>query len=238
MTTSTSPPSSSRTAAQLDLGPARVLWTGRRDGDLGIDAGPGLDARRRAVHDGPWSWLRQVHGAAVHVVAGPGDTRGEEGDALVTAAPGAALAVFTADCAPVALSSPEGAVGVVHAGWRGVEAGVVEATVEKLRALGASRVDAAIGPCIHPCCYAFGASELVRLQRRLGRSVGGRTSAGAPALDLPAAVTAALGAAGATVAFVHPACTGCTDGWFSHRARGERERQATLVMRRAEGDAT
>lgn len=232
MTTSTSLPSSSRT---LGLGLALVRWTGRPDGDLGIHAGEGLEERRHAVHAGPWAWLHQVHGATVHVVDAPGAVQGSDGDALVTAVPGVALAVFTADCAPVAFASPEGIVGVAHAGWRGVEAGVVEATVSAMRGLGASVVDAAVGPCIHPCCYAFGDDDLDRIGRRLGPAVRGRTTAGAPALDLPAAVAAAVAAAGARLRHGHPACTGCSDGWFSHRARGEPQRQATLVVLGGDG---
>jgi YfiH family protein len=209
---------------------AQILWTDRSDGDLGIAAAPGVESRRHAVHPGRWSWLRQVHGATVHRVLTPGGVQGADGDALVTDVPDVALAVFTADCAPVALASPEGVVGVVHAGWRGIEAGVIEAAVESMRGLGATSIAAALGPCIRPGCYEFGADDLDRLASRFGPSVRAWATNGRPALDLPAAVVAALGRCGGELVADRGDCTACSDEWFSHRARGEGERQATIVI--------
>jgi len=231
---STSRPSSSRPAtvgkSGFALGSARVRWTGRAEGDLGLTATGPVDDRRRAAHAGPWCFLRQVHGRTVHVVDRPGGVQGAEGDALVSAAPGVALAVFTADCAPVALASPEGIVGVAHAGWRGLELGVIEATVDAMRRLGATDVIGVTGPCIHPCCYEFGPADLDRLVSELGPDVRGRTRSGCPALDLPAAVRVSVDRAGATLVAQHRACTACSAGWYSHRARAETPRQATVVV--------
>src|SRR5690606_15998658 len=126
---------------------------GTRDLDL---AG---DAVVRGPHPGggvpprPWTWLRQCHGADVVVVEAPGDQAGARADGAVTAAVGAALVIRAADCAPIALLADE-AVGIAHAGWRGLLAGVVERTVEALRGLGATRIEARIGPCISPAAYA------------------------------------------------------------------------------------
>ena len=182
--------------------------------------------------DRPVSWVRQVHGDGVVVVEGPGHGCGEEGDALVTAHPEAALAIFTADCAPVALASPEGVVGAAHAGWSGVVGGVIERAVDAMRSLGASRVEAALGPCIHAECYEFGAGPLERVVAALDGSVRATTGAGAPALDLPAAVAVALRRAGAHLVHDENVCTACAaDRYFSHRARGERQRQAMVVWR-------
>jgi YfiH family protein len=209
---------------------AELYWTGRSDGDVGPGAGAAGERRRHAVHATPWAWLRQVHGATVHVVDGPGGVQGNEGDALVTAVPGTALAVFTADCAPVALASPEGVVGLVHAGWRGLDAGVIEAATGAMRALGATHIDAGLGPCIHAECYAFGERELDDLADRWGPTVRATTGLGHPAFDLPAAVAVALRRCGCDLVVDAGACTGCSDAWFSHRARGETARQATLVV--------
>ncbi len=167
----------------------------------------------------------------------PGEGRGEEADALVSDHPGAALAVLSADCAPVALASPEGVVGAAHAGWAGLTLGVLEATVEAMRSRGAERVEAALGPCIHPECYPFGPAELDRVAARLGDTVRGVDRTGAPALDLPAAVRAALARAGVHLVHDEGTCTACAlDGhgrprYFSHRARGEPQRQAMVVWR-------
>lgn len=216
---------------------ARVVFTGRAEGDMGhggdfvVDVRPDVAARRRAVVDLPWTWLRQVHGSRVVTVTAPGAGAGEWADAAVTAEPGCALVVLTADCAPVALASPEGVVGVAHAGWRGVAAGVLERTVEAMRDLGAEVVRAVLGPCIRPECYAFGPADLAAVASRLGDGVRARTGDGRPALDLPAAVRSALARAGVDTVDDAGACTACSGRHFSHRARRETERQAVVVWR-------
>ena len=104
--------------------------------------------------------LTQVHGARVITVTRPWAAgQGEPADAMVTAEPALALGIVTADCAPVLLAEPGGAiVGAAHAGWRGAVAGVLEATVAAMLALGASaeRIIAAIGPCIAQASYEVG----------------------------------------------------------------------------------
>jgi YfiH family protein len=190
-------------------------------------------ARRRAVVDLPWTWLRQVHGAEVVRVEHPGHAAGSTADALVSAEPGCALAVLTADCAPVALASAEGVIGVAHAGWRGLASGVLDATVAAMRALGATDIEAVLGPCIHPECYAFGAEELDRVATLLGDSVRAVTAAGGPALDIPAAVRSALTGAGVDPAAIADVgtCTACSAQHFSWRARREQQRQAAVIWR-------
>ena len=178
--------------------------------------------------DLPWTWLRQVHGTDVVVVRAPGEHAGARADAAVTATPGAALAVGAGDCAPVVLLG-QGAVGVVHAGWRGLVAGVIPAAVAALRALGAADIRAVLGPCIRPGCYEFGAADLDRAAAVLGDGVRGRTATGAPALDVPAAVASALGAAGVRRIEDVGVCTACSAGHWSYRARGDRQRQALVA---------
>lgn len=96
----------------------------------------------------------QVHGADVVTATEPWPAgRGPRADALVTARPGLALGIVTADCTPVLLADPAGIVGAVHAGWRGALAGVLEATVAAMRALGARNIVAAIGPSIRQASY-------------------------------------------------------------------------------------
>ena len=194
---------------------------------------PEVDARRRKVCDLPWTWLRQVHGADVVSVVSPGDAAGSRADASVTARTGCALAVLAADCAPVALAG-DGVVAVAHAGWRGVLAGVLEATVASMRAAGATRVDAVLGPCIRAECYEFGAVELASIANRLGGEVRSTTRDGRPALDLAAAVIASLRRAGVDAVDDVGECTSCAgDGttYFSHRARADSGRQAAVVWK-------
>jgi hypothetical protein len=165
------------------------------------------------------------------VVQQPGAGQGQEADAAVTACAGAVLAVLTADCAPVALSSPEGVVGVVHAGWKGLMAGVVEAAVAAMTELGAGQVSAALGPCIRPHAYRFSPGDLGCVADRFGPAVEAVDEAGDPALDLPAAVACALGEAGAALVADAGACTHCSPEHWSWRARADRGRQATVVWK-------
>jgi copper oxidase (laccase) domain-containing protein len=185
-------------------------------------------------------FAEQVHGSAVAVVgerdAGGSDAPARfvgEADALVATSPGYGLAVFVADCAAVALASPEGVFGAVHAGWKGVCAGVVECAVATMRELGASRVTGVRGPCIRACCYEFSEADLEGVAARYGPTVRGRATSGAVALDLPAAVSAALADAGAAEEGGVDECTACHGGYFSHRARQDRARQALVVWRTA-----
>jgi len=214
-----------------------ALWTGRPEGDLGPAGGVGLEERRRRVVDRPWRWVRQVHGAAVAVVSsddgGPDPGPVDIADALVAngARSGPALAIFTADCAPVALASPQGTMAAVHAGWKGLVAGVIPAAVCAMRELGATDVVGALGPCIHPECYEFGPEDLAVVGEALGAPVAGRTRSGSPALDLPAAVHASAERAGIRMIFDSGACTACSDGWYSHRASADPKRQALVVWR-------
>ncbi|MEL6702258.1 MAG: peptidoglycan editing factor PgeF [Pseudomonadota bacterium] len=100
----------------------------------------------------------QTHSARVVTVTGPKDT-GQEADAMVTATPGLALGILTADCQPVLFADAEaGVVGGAHAGWKGAEAGVLEATVAAMESLGADRgrIHAVIGPAISQANYEVG----------------------------------------------------------------------------------
>jgi len=248
------------------IGAARVVFTDRHGGgstppfdtaNLGLAIGDDparvernrdhLAATLHVAEPGSWAWLRQVHGAAVAVVGSSPTSPPPVADGAVTAAEGLPLAVLVADCAPVALVS-EGAVGVVHAGWRGLEAGVVQATVAALGQLAspvASPVDshmdghmdrgtavrAVIGPCVRPDHYPFGPAELERLAARFGPSVRARARDGAPALDLAAAVRAALSAVGVTELDDTGVCTACSPDHFSHRRDGVTGRQALVVVR-------
>ena len=102
--------------------------------------------------------MHQVHSADVVPVAGPLADK-PRADALVTATPGLALSVLTADCQPVLFADKTaGVIGAAHAGWRGALDGVLEATLEAMEALGAHRADtvAVIGPTISQRAYEVG----------------------------------------------------------------------------------
>ncbi len=104
--------------------------------------------------------LTQVHGIDVITAVEPWTTgQGARADAMVTNHPGLALGIITADCAPVLFADASSAiVGAAHAGWRGAVAGVLEATLAAMAALGAEAgsITAAIGPCIAQPSYEVG----------------------------------------------------------------------------------
>ena len=203
-------------------------WTTVRDGDLAISTDPSVLAdRRAAVAPGPWTWLRQVHGAEVVTVTEPGEHAGVEADAVVTAVAGAPIAVHTADCVPVLLVGPS-AVGVVHAGWRGLAAGVIEATAAAMADLGSAPTGATCGPHIRARCYEFGPADLDQVAAACGDVVRGTTAWGTPALDLTAGVRSACADLGLDLADTGH-CTACSPVHFSHRARAESGRQALVA---------
>jgi YfiH family protein len=211
---------------------ARALFTTRPLGDLAVTLpADELAARRRQVVDLPWTWLTQVHGADVVTVTHPGEHAGEAADAAVTAVPGAALAVNTADCVSVVLvGADDGAVGVAHAGWRGLHAGVIGRTAEAMAALGHPPVRAVLGASICPAHYEFGSEDLDRVAARWGDEVRATTAAGTPALDVAAGVRRALAEAGVTDVRAEERCTAeHPDAYWSYRARREMGRVATVA---------
>lgn len=211
---------------------ARVAHSTRGDGDLS-PAAVGADelaARRRRALDLPWAALRQVHSDRVVVVDEPGPSR-PVGDALVTRRPRVALAVHSGDCVPIALVATGGAIAAAHGGWKGLEAGVLESTVRRLRALaGSSPIVAAVGPHIRADQYEFGEADLERLCRRFDDRVIATDVTGSPALDLAAAVAHECDRLDVEIVASSPSCTAldAADFW-SHRARSESGRIALVA---------
>lgn len=169
--------------------------------------------------------VHQIHSARAVVVREPGPP--EEADAVVTDRPGLAVAVLSADCAPVLLADAEArVVGAAHAGWRGALGGVIEAAVEAMAALGAEpgRIAAAVGPCIGPEAYEVGPEFEARFlaqDAEAARFFDGRGAR--PRFDLPGYALHRLARAGVRQA----AWTGhCTHGdparFFSYRRSVQR----------------
>ncbi|MFZ4516227.1 MAG: polyphenol oxidase family protein [Acidimicrobiia bacterium] len=181
-----------------------------------------------------WVWLRQVHGATVLDRTGT-DPRSSsldpppEADAAVTTRSGLPLVVCTADCAPLLLVGDD-AIGVVHAGWRGLVAGVIDETVALLRKCGADAIHAVLGPCISPAHYTFGDAQLREIAAQFGDSVVGTTDDGAPALNLPVGVQLACASAGVESFSATPICTYASADHFSYRRDGTTGRQALIAV--------
>jgi len=167
--------------------------------------------------------LHQVHSAEVAVAGPEGWVDRPRADAAVTAEPGLALAVLSADCAPVLLADPvAGVVGAAHAGWRGALDGVLEAAVAAMIGLGAERgrIRAAVGPTISQRAYEVGPDFLDRFrdegeghERFFASGPGDRLL-----FDLPGFVLAQLRAAGVGEAGWIGACTWSEpERFFSYR---------------------
>ncbi|HET6804735.1 MAG TPA: peptidoglycan editing factor PgeF [Frateuria sp.] len=142
----------------ISTGPYARFNLGLRSGDAAEAVASNRDALHHAL-DLPSAprWLRQVHGTTV---AQLGPLAGEEepqADAAVAHLPGTALAILTADCLPVLFCSEDGArIGAAHAGWRGLAAGVLEATIAAM-GMAPARLMAWLGPCIGAASYEVGA---------------------------------------------------------------------------------
>lgn len=183
----------------------------------------------RAVHS------RQVHGAAIapHDRKGAGTFVGEGHDGHVTATPGLLLTISVADCVPVFLVDPQRrALGLVHAGWRGAAAGILEAGIEALAAYGSGPADLQVhfGPSICGACYEVGPEVF----EALGLDV----PTGPTPVDLREALVRRALASGVPAAGVTVStnCTRCHAGgarrFHSHRA-GDPERQIAFLGVRA-----
>ena len=175
---------------------------------------------------------RQVHGAAVaHATAAAG-VEGLDADAVVSREPGLPVGIVTADCVPVlAASADGGAVAAIHAGWRGLAAGVIEQGVHALRAQApaGARVIAVLGPHIGACCYEVDEPVLLALRARFGGVVEGATRPSRPGhctLDLALLALEALDRSGLAPpdrSVLPNACTFCDAVRFhSHRRDGDR----------------
>ncbi|MGP3970576.1 peptidoglycan editing factor PgeF [Streptomyces sp. 6N223] len=197
-----------------------------------VQANRELAATSLGVAAGEVCWLTQVHGREVAVAEGPwpgGDPPAADG--VVTAVRGLALAVLTADCTPVLLADPvAGVAGAAHAGRPGLLAGVVPATVEAMRRLGAdpARVAARTGPAICGRCYEVPEAMRQEAERAVPGSAA-TTSRGTPAIDIPRGVGAQLAACGVRDVALSPVCTLESSRHFSYRRRRTTGRQASYV---------
>jgi hypothetical protein len=217
-------------AIALTLPGGEVRFTTRSGPDLRDWRAPAVRTALGRLAGLPGSRVaqgEQVHGSHVHVVADPADVAGDrEADAQATALAGVACVVRVADCLPVALVAPEG-VAAVHAGWRGLAGGVLEAGVRALTDLGATEIRAALGPCARVCCYETG-EEVHAVFARHGAAARCGDHA-----DLPVIATAILREQGVTDVHDSGRCTICEPASFwSHRREGDAAgRQGGLVWR-------
>jgi polyphenol oxidase len=177
-------------------------------------------------------WVHQVHAATVVDTTSRDYDNSLKADALVTSDSSQVLSIRIADCVPILLADGNGAcVAAVHAGWRGVIAGVIPAAVQ---AMARPPVAAAIGPCIGFDAFEVGAEVLVEFERAFGRAAPiRRESSGKGHVDLRAACRIQLREAGLSDERID-STDRCTfrdaDEFFSHRRdNGVTGRMAALI---------
>jgi YfiH family protein len=229
------------------LGPADLAFTDRFGGvsavpydelNLALESGDAAESlaenHRRVLADfapgDVLADLHQVHGAAVVQADSGGFSAPPDADGVVAGEPGVTLMVRAADCVPVLLVDPgAGVIGAAHSGRSGLVAGVVPATVARMRELGAERITAWIGPHVCGACYEVPEA----MQREVGASVPAAlstTSWGTPALDIGAGVRAQL-EADAVVVHDLARCTRESDDLYSYRRDGERAGRLAGLIR-------
>lgn len=180
--------------------------------------------------------VRQVHGCDVVHVTQPAAAPIREADALVCDVPGLTIGVVTADCLPVLIATPSGAVAAAHAGWRGLAAGVLRATVDALRAVApdADRAIAVIGPHIGASCYEVDEPVVRAFVVRFGDAIDAASQpsrAGHWKIDLARLARLDLERAGLAndrIATLSDACTACDPARF-HSYRRDGARAGRLV---------
>lgn len=198
----------------------------RRGSAREVQAALGLGGR-------PLVSVRQVHGDRLVVVHEPGEAKAAartEADGLLTASPGVALVVWTADCLPILFFDPrQEAVAAVHSGWRGTALRIAGRAVRRMaEEFGSAPGDllVALGPSIGPCCYEVDAPVLTRLAAAYPGAMGTFLTPASEAralLDLRAAVQWDLKETGvpAENVTVVDECTACQGEWFfSYRRDG------------------
>ena len=189
---------------------------------------------------GPFTVGGQVHGAAIAEIDATLAGRGFDGpegviantDGLTTASAGISVAVATADCAPVVLASePEGRIAVIHSGWRGTAAGIVEKGLSLFT--DAATVIGAVGPCAGGCCYEVDDALVDQVDAGVaGDAVVRRSPTGRPFLDLAATIAGSLRSLGVGTVETADLCTiHEEERFFSHRRQGPCGRQFAIGMR-------
>ena len=175
-------------------------------------------------------WLRQVHGTGV--VDASSASAGSGADASITHEKDVVCAVMAADCMPVLLADERGTVvGIAHAGWRGLSAGVIEATVAAM-ALSPSSTLAWLGPAIGPGVYEIGEEVRAAFVDRDARAAAAfrPTRPGHWNLDLYAVARQRLAALGVARIFGGGFCTASDSArFFSYRRNGSSERMAAAI---------
>ncbi|MFA7323706.1 MAG: peptidoglycan editing factor PgeF [Candidatus Nanopelagicales bacterium] len=196
------------------------------------DAVIGNQARAAALVDAQqWCTLDARHGAEVVVASGAGSATGADG--VVTTQRGLALLALAADCLPIVLADPAaGVIAAAHCGWRGLTAGIIAATVNRMRDMGAVRIRAVSGPAICWRCYPVRIDCIEALQAGLPATVFETCThqvGGQWFVDVRAGAHAQLRRLGVDVHAINR-CTFEDSRLFSYRRDGRTGRQGMIIV--------
>ena len=203
------------------------------DGDFSVAQQPEnyLAENQRKLYNGEWNWLTQEHGTEIVWLEDDERSLGIRGDALATISSQKVIAITVADCLPLLLTEQSGILSLMHLGWRGIEGGLLEKTLQFIRSKSSEPITAVLGPCIDTCCYEFGQNELRILVEKYGEKIVGRTNKGSIAFDMRACVKEILKSSNVEIKYEEDSCTKCDSRYWSFRADGTGKRQVMIAWK-------
>tara|TARA_Y100001936_G_C15913395_1_gene579869 strand:- start:98 stop:793 length:696 start_codon:yes stop_codon:yes gene_type:complete len=203
------------------------------DGDFSVAQQPEnyLAENQRKLYKGEWNWLTQEHGTEIVWLEDDERSLGITGDALATISSQKVIAITVADCLPLLLIEQSGILSLMHLGWRGIEGGLLEKTLQFIRSKSSESITAVLGPCIDTCCYEFGQNELRILVEKYGEKIVGRTNKGSIAFDMRACVKEILKSSNVEIKYEEDSCTKCDSRYWSFRADGTGKRQVMIAWK-------
>ena len=203
------------------------------DGDFSVAQQPEnyLAENQRKLYKGEWNWLTQEHGTEIVWLEDDERSLGITGDALATISSQKVIAITVADCLPLLLTEQSGILSLMHLGWRGIEEGLLEKTLQFIRTKSSEPITAVLGPCIDTCCYEFGQNELRFLVEKYGEKIVGRTNKGSIAFDMRVCVKEILKSFNVDIKYEEDSCTKCDSRYWSFRADGTDKRQVMIAWK-------
>ena len=208
------------------------------DGDFSSDQDRNrkLKENQSRIRDGEWNWLSQEHGTEIIWLDGNKGASGIRGDALATSSFQKVIAITVADCLPLLLIEESGILSLIHLGWRGIEQGLLEKSIQLIKTMSNEPMSAVLGPCINACCYEFGQNEMDNLVEKYGSKIVGKTLAGSLSLDIKECVRGILTSSDVDIKYDDPFCTSCDPRYWSFRSEGTDKRQVMIAWKEETGE--
>jgi len=203
-----------------------------KDGDFSVDQtrNRSLKENQSKLINGAWNWLSQVHGTEIIWLDENKRVSGIEGDALATSSQ-KVISITVADCLPLLLIEESGILSLLHLGWRGIEQGLLEKSIQLIKTKSQEPMGAVMGPCINACCYEFGQNEMDVLVEKYGSKIVSETLTGALSLDMKECVRGILSTYDVEIKYDDPFCTNCDPRHWSFRSKGTEKRQVMIAWK-------